>query len=367
MNPKFIFFTTLLVAAALFLTAAHTTQFNNGQDEKRFFADDSFWNQPISANAATDPQSDKWIDILKKEPSGAHFGVNTDKYTIPVYEADEKTPRFTIYHRPPEDKFKQVHGYKNGWFEKNKFYGHGPGFGKNVPIPSGTLMDPAEDAHLVVVDWKAGKVWDMWGVKKEGDKWYSFTGMEYAAKGTGVFNKIPFGMKNGESVHFYGPGRAAGVPVVAGLVMYDEVVAGEIRHKVACATRFNAYQEYCYPAIWTDGCLKGGIPEGAVIQLDPALDLSKFDLTREEIILAKAMQQYGLVVTDQAGGNVIYAQGLYGTPNKSWTDKIRGWKAGIVGIPLSHYRVLKTQPLKKGGLYSESLNKAYFEVEKYVK
>ena len=32
-----------------------------------------------------------------------------------------------------------------------------------------------------------------------------------------------------------------------------EVIEGEITHKLACATRFNAYKEFVYPACWTDG------------------------------------------------------------------------------------------------------------------
>jgi hypothetical protein len=52
--------------------------------------------------------------------------------------------------------------------------------------------------------------------------------------------------------------------------------AGEIRHKIAAASRFCAYKEFVFPAAWTDGFTEGGIPEGTVIQLDPSLDLSKF-------------------------------------------------------------------------------------------
>ena len=150
--------------------------------------------------------------------------------------------------------------------------------------------------------------------------------------------------------------------MVAGLILYDEVMTGEIRHKLAIATRYNAYKEFVYPATWTDGVLPGGIPEGAVIQLDPTLNLSQFDLTPEEILVARAAQKYGMVIVDDGGANAIYAQGLYDTSPVNWKGKLRGWEAGIIDIPIEHYRVIKTGERKKGGLNPEEIDRHYFQV-----
>jgi hypothetical protein len=330
---------------------------------KRFFSDSSFWNQPLPVNVEIDTASERWIGILSQEPSGAFFGINTDQYTIPVFEADRTTPLYNIGHRPVSEHFRKVHGYRNQWFTENSFYGHGPGFGQGFPIPSKATMDPAEDAHLAVVDWEKNLIWDVWGMEIIDGKFCSFTGMRYEARGSGVFDPAWFHVKDGESIHFYGPSRAAGVPAVAGLIMYHEVQAGAINHKLAVATRFNAYKEFVYPAVWTDGVLPGGIPEGAVIQLDPELDLSQFDLTPEEKLVAQAAQKYGMVVVDQGGANAIYAQGLYANSAVSWKDKLRGWEAGMISIPVHHYRVIKcSDRIQKGGLNSEELNNHYFNV-----
>jgi hypothetical protein len=37
-----------------------------------------------------------------------------------------------------------------------------------------------------------------------------------------------------------------------------------------------------------------------------------------------------------------------------------------VRIPITHYRVLATGPLKKGGLDSAELDRVYFQTERYV-
>lgn len=304
--------------------------------DQRFFSENSFWNQPIVENPEIDSLSDHWIGLLKTDPSGNNFGINTTKWTVPVYEVNEQTPGYTIgYHYLSEEE--KVH-----WKTGRERFGHGPGFGEDVPIPDQAAPDPQEDAHMALVDRKNMIAWDMWGLRKmEDGSWISNTGMKYPIDGDGVFRTGDFEIINGESIHFHGPSRASGVPAIAGLIMFEEVMQGEIRHKLSCATRFNALQEFVYPAAWTDGYLEGGIPEGAVIQLDPELDLDQFDLTEGEKVVARAIQKYGMVVVDNAGGSPIYAEGLLGQPGKSWDGILREWEGGINSIPLDHYRVLK--------------------------
>jgi predicted glycoside hydrolase/deacetylase ChbG (UPF0249 family) len=317
---------------------------------RRFFSDDSFWNQPLPVNPEIDPKSDYWIGLLKTEPSGNRFGINATDFAIPVYEADEYTPTYDVKELGPI--VAERRGFEPGStrYKRTFRFSHGPGFGKDVPIPDIAQADPETDHHMAIVDWDRGLVWDMWYAEKQEDgSWASFTGMVYPVDGPGVFDRGLFDAKTGDSIHHHGPGRASGVPIIAGLIMYDEVMAGEIRHKLSYATRFNALQEFVFPATWTDGRLEGGIPEGAVIQLDPGLDLSQFDLLPGEIVIAKALQKYGMVNVDNAGGSPIYAEGLYAYPDKSWEGIVREWDGGINSIPLDHYRVLKVGETTKLG------------------
>ncbi len=305
---------------------------------RRFFSADSFWNQPIAPGAEIDPRTARWVTLLESEPSKLNWLINCTEWTIPVYEVDESTPLVPVglhYLTPKE---------QHTWHTTREHFGHGRGFDL-VPIPVAAMPDPKGDAHLAVVDWKRNLVWDMWALDRNPDgSWQSATGMVYAADGPGVFQTDTLGVRDGESVHFHGPSRAAGVPAVAGLILYDEVMAGEIRHKVAAASRFCAYKEFVFPAAWTDGFTEGGIPEGTVIQLDPALDLGKFDLTREERIVCVALQQYGMVLVDIAEGQPIYAEGLWGHPGKSWSGKLRK-VGGLSQIPYKHFRMLKSGPV----------------------
>ena len=332
---------TLSLFVALIITSAPTVVAD--APPRRFFGDDSFWNQPIPADAEVDPRTPRWIGLLETEPTCGGFTMNSTQWTIPVYEVNSATPlqKIGLLEITPEEKTR--------WHTQRDFFGHGKGFDL-VPIPAEATPDPQSDSHLAVVDWERNLVWDMWALRRNPDgTWKSATGMVYPADGTGVFSTAGIGVKDGESVHFHGPSRAAGVPAIAGLIMYGEVAAGEIRHKIAAASRFCAFKEFVFPAAWTDGFTEGGLPEGTVIQLDPALDLSQFELTREERIVCIALQRYGMVLVDIAQGQPVYAEGLWGHPGKSWDGKLPHGNCGITKIPFNRYRMLKSAPATHEG------------------
>ena len=137
--------------------------------------------------------------------------------------------------------------------------------------------------------------------------------MTYSLDGDGVFRTADFAVRDGESIHFHGPSRAAGVPAIAGLILYDEVARrrdppqARVRDPLPGASRSSSS-----PRRGRTARSPGGIPEGAVLQLDPALDLARFDLLPGERVVARAAQRYGMVIVDYAGGSTLYGEGLWG-------------------------------------------------------
>jgi hypothetical protein len=308
---------------------------------RRFFSADSFWNQKIPPNAVTHPMSGYWISLLKMDQTCKGFLINIDTFTIPVYQVDETTPRQVV--KPLSAMADAAEGRPEG--EAVKHIHQHPSFqGRPIPIPEDLAPSPGTDQHVAIVDYGSGTMWDMWYMKRLPDgSWASNTGMITDLNGPGVYTReqvYPYG-----DDRYVGPGRAAGVPVAAGLIMHHEVRAGAIEHKLAGAVRFVAHGEYIFPPAWSiDGAFPGGIPEGAQIQLDPKLDLSRFDLTPEERVIAKAMQDYGIVIVDFAGASVLYAEGLWYDKKRKWGPELRrGHEAGgIQSIPLDHYRVIQS-------------------------
>ncbi len=310
---------------------------------RRFFADESFWNAPIPGDAETDPRSERCTELLAREPTGG-LHVNIRHYTVPVYEVGPETPLRTVHQRVALD----AEGNVRTRGPRGRTFRHGPGFGLEVPIPDRAVSDPATDKHMACVDPARGICWDMWAARRRDDgEWESYTGMKYALDGPGRWAACDFDVEDGESIHFHGPGRAAGVPVVAGLIMRDEVAAGEVNHKLAFATRYSAFKEFVPPATWTDGQLVGGIPEGACLQLDPELDLGRLELGPGARAVARALQLYGMVNVDWAAAVTLYAEGLYYAGAASW-EGLLGEK-DLAGIPVERFRLLKLEGLVEKG------------------
>lgn len=107
---------------------------------------------------------------------------------------------------------------------------------------------------------------------------------------------------------------AAGLPIFAGLVRWDEILAGEIRH----AIRFTApktLKGYVWPARHYASSLTGSQypPMGARFRLKASFDISKFSATNR--IILTALQRYGMILADNGSSWFIS-----GAPDSHWLD-----------------------------------------------
>ena len=322
---------------------------------KRFFKDSSFWNQPIGPEPAIDPDSRKMLDFVSsRDPRG--FWLSLHKWTIPIYEVNATTPRRRVhrrYHNESQGSFARSHPYLHPAHPM----GHGRDFAADalagrIPIPADARPDPEDDSHIALVDWESGWIWDMWAARIRPDgEWECNSGMKYRADGSGVFDRAEFAdVHDGESIHPYGPARAAGVPILAGTIMHDEVLAGNIRHKLVFATQASAFGKFVHPpACWTDGGWPEGLPEGAVVQLDPSFDLEKHNLSPAAKVVARALQDYGAVNVDVCGGHCLYGQGLYADPLKrTWHGLLESDE--LIALTFDHFRVLRMDNIVHQGM-----------------
>lgn len=109
---------------------------------------------------------------------------------------------------------------------------------------------------------------------------------------------------------------AAGLPILPGLVRYDEVAAGEITH----ALRFTApetQRAYVWPARHFASDLTDAAypPMGQRFRLRADFDLSDFD-PQVQVIL-RAMQRYGIILADN--GSPWYVSGA---PDERWDNDV---------------------------------------------
>ena len=107
---------------------------------------------------------------------------------------------------------------------------------------------------------------------------------------------------------------AAGLPIFPGLVRYDEIAAGAIRH----AIRFTVPQTqnaYVWPARHEASSLTGSQypPMGARFRLKASVDISEFSPTNQ--IILTALKQYGMMLADN--GSSWY---ISGAPDSRWDN-----------------------------------------------
>lgn len=174
-------------------------------------------------------------------------------------------------------------------------------FVEGAPGP-GQLV-PDGDRHVLVLETGTCTLYELLDAERQGDgSWSAGSGAVFELRG---YELRPAGWASAD---------AAGLAILPGLVRYDEVAAGEIRH----ALRFtapNTRRAYVWPARHfasssTDAALP---PLGQRFRLRADADLSGF--SDEALVIARALQTYGMILADN--GSAWY---LSGAPDDRWID-----------------------------------------------
>jgi hypothetical protein len=143
-------------------------------------------------------------------------------------------------------------------------------------------------------------VWEMWIVNRDpsGTHWSACWGgrITHASRSNGVFPH-PYGV------------AASGLSYLASTIKVSELQAGHIDHALAVAVLSAAPQ--VRPANRSDGggTIDGGsIPEGTRFRLKRSVNVMRLGLPPAGVVIARALQTYGMIVTDQAGAVVLEAE-----------------------------------------------------------
>ncbi|NOZ45909.1 MAG: hypothetical protein GXO79_03915 [Chlorobi bacterium] len=266
-----------------------------------------FYNK-IPESATVDPNSETMVGSLVDEAETA-FQVVVKEWTVPVYYADASTTRYDVK-------------MTSSWAPK--------GYLKNVPIPDYAEPDPEDDAHMVIIDEENGCIYDFWEMKYSLGSWKAGWGNALPLNGDGIFEK---GMS----------ARGSGFELLQGLIWPQELEAGVINHALIFSYDHTKAGGPVYPATESDGTSSDAwaIPEGALVQLNPDLDLLSLGLNSYEMIIAKALQEYGMYCADDGGGLSLYAINPVSCINNPyeniWGDQIY---VSMDKIPADQFRVL---------------------------
>jgi hypothetical protein len=242
----------------------------------RLYDPSSPWNTPIPQNPSIDPNSAAMAQAVASAAQSGGFLIAVKKWSWPIYFADSATPKYTV-------------GLTAYWAPAKSMIG--------VPIPSTALPDPSGDGHLTIIDTTTNCEYDFWqAVKQTTGNWTASWANVTTSNGMGWY-------AGGYSAT--GSGNAG----AGGLIRPQELQAGVIPHALGFSFPLTKAGGPVLPATESDGksTAPDAIPEGARLQLDPSLDLSTLGLNSYEMIIGRALQQYGMYLMDSNTGGVSFA------------------------------------------------------------
>jgi hypothetical protein len=173
----------------------------------------------------------------------------------------------------------------------------------DAPIEGGPGSDG--DRHVLVLDRDNCVLYETFYAWPQPDgSWYAGSGAVFDLK---AYDLRPDGWTSAD---------AAGLPILPGLVRYDEVAAGEIRH----AIRFTASQTrraYIWPARHYASSLTGSQypPMGQRFRLKADFDIS--GSSPQVQVILQAFKTYGIILADN-GSNWF----ISGAPDERWDNDV---------------------------------------------
>ena len=200
------------------------------------------------------------------------------------------------------------------------------------PVPRNAPVEGAGapgDRHVLVVQSGACRLYELYSASLNPDgSWNAASGAAFDLRSNAL---RPDGWTSAD---------AAGLPIFAGLIRYDEVQAGVIDH----AIRFTVSQTqrgYIHPAThFASSDVNPSLPPmGLRLRLKAGFDIAGFSPTNRVILTA--LKRYGLIVADN-GSNWFFG----GASDARWNDEELDQ---LKSIPGSAFEVVQSGPILRGG------------------
>jgi hypothetical protein len=247
------------------------------------FPESNIWNIPVN-NLPVHARSDQWVNTIGRN-TGFHMDFGSGLWAggpigIPYNVVGSGTPKLPVsFYYPSESDA-------------------GP-----YPIPSSPLIEHGSDHHILIVDNSTCTLYELFDASYYGGAWHA---------GSGAIWNLN---SNALRPDTWTSADAAGLPILAGLVRYDEVASGEIDH----AIRFTAQNtnSYIWPArhltSGTPGVLTASPPMGARFRLKASFNISGYPAQMQVVL--QAMKTYGIILADN--GSNWY---ISGAPDERWDN-----------------------------------------------
>jgi len=239
------------------------------------FGANGTYTKPV-LDTAIDRNSRQYISSMISAGDSGGFWIAADPVEF-VNLADDRTALLTVRRKVPYHQFWSPYPWQ-------------PNF----------RIEPLSDAHSIVVQTQTCRVYEAWSTTFANGVLSAYSGANWSLREP--FAPLEPGTPSS---------MASGLSLYGGMVRWEEVAGGAIRHALVWAAPAGTVAQWSFvsPASNAEGiAFKGNgadqLPYGARLRLRSSFDTSHFG--PQSAAIARAMKTYGIYLADTARDNELY-------------------------------------------------------------
>ena len=214
-----------------------------------------------------------------------HAALNTASYSAPIYTVPANQPTVNMTWNNCQHKT-----YVNPAFTAAL---------QNVPVPSNAVPSAGSDGEMVIWQPSTDTDWEFWRASESNGTWSACWGgrIQDVSENAGVF-----AADTGAT--------GSGLALLGGLIRVQDLRSGAINHAIDLSIPAARQGSWSWPAQRSDGyeANSDDPAEGETFRFPATLDLDLFNLSPGALMIARAIQRYGMIVTDQSGAVSFQAE-----------------------------------------------------------
>lgn len=272
------------------------------------FPDDNYWHADVR-DLPVHPRSAQWLARMSPDSDlhpdfGPSYG-DGPAYGIPVTVVKHRHRRVRVRFTYADESDRVRYP-----------------FGRDTRIEGG--RGSSGDKHAIVVDRGSCRLYETWNTRVRRGKWRAGSGAVWSLRSNDL---RPDGWTSAD---------AAGLPILPGLLRWNEVRDRDVDHAIRFTTDVTS-RHHLWPARHDAGSTDSRAfpPMGARFRLRPGFSTDGFSPAAREVI--RAMKTYGLVLADN--GSPWFFQG---ERHKRWPERLI---SDLKRIPASAFEAVDTSDL----------------------
>lgn len=268
------------------------------------FPADNPWNQDISS-LPVHPNSAAFLSSIGERDLHPDFGApyQGTPLGIPFVVVDQNQPTVPVS------------------FDYESESDPGP-----YPIPSDMQVESGADAHAIIVEKDSCTLYELFMAERldDGNRWSAAVGARFDLQ------------SNELRPDRWTSADAAGLPILPGLALYDEVMTdGEIKHALRMTVR-RSQNGYIHPARHSAGSDNPDDPPmGLRLRMKSDFDCSQWNQVTQ--VFCEAFKTYGVMVSDN--GSSWY---ISGAPDDRWDNNVLN---DLKDVPSTAFEAVDTGPI----------------------